>query len=101
MAKTAELKTSAVTNWLVDWLLALERSDLHESREGRQGRGEYGPTLRFPLRGGEKERGEVQDQCEGYKRELAPTSVTRLRSIAAIAESTEPNVTGTSNRAVT
>ena len=34
MPKTAALKTSAVTNWLVDWLLAAERSDLGETHEG-------------------------------------------------------------------
>jgi hypothetical protein len=40
MAKTAELKTSAVTNWLVDWLLALERLDLRETRKRETRKGE-------------------------------------------------------------
>jgi hypothetical protein len=51
------------------------------------------------LVGGEEESSAAQHQHEGYKRERDPTSVAR--SSAAVAESTEKNVTGTSNRAVT
>lgn len=52
MPKTAELKTSAVTNWLVDWLLALETLDLGETREETNKR-EMRTYIGMSLEGGE------------------------------------------------
>lgn len=59
MAKTAELKTSADTNWLVDWLLALVRSDLREMGKGETRKRGARTYIVVSLEGGGKERGET------------------------------------------
>ena len=82
MAKAAELKTSAVTNWLVDWLLASESSDLQEMREG--GTGEEGDVgLHWDVPSGRRRKGVVGPAPTGeYKREQpqlpTPRSLRRL-----------------------
>ena len=59
IAKAAELKTSAVTNWLVDWLFAPSISDLRVVSGERKGRGRRGLALERPLWEGKEESGET------------------------------------------
>jgi len=94
MANAAELKTSAVTNWLVDWLLASESSDLQETREGETGK-EGDVDLHWEVPSGRRRKGVVGPALTGgYKREQAPSRNPSI--LAAIAVSTERNVTGPS-----
>lgn len=73
MAKAAELKTSAVTNWLVDWLLALESSDLRETREGETGKRGTRTYIGMSYVGGEEGVWLGPTPTGGYKREQDPS----------------------------
>lgn len=103
MPKTAELKTSAVTNWLVDWLLALETLDLGETREETNKR-EMRTYIGMSLKRGEKEesRGETEHQREGYKGRRDPTSVAKWTILCGDCRNTPVKTSPViSNRAVT
>lgn len=63
MAKAAELKTSAVTNWLVDWLFASSRSDLRVVSEGEKGKRETRTCIGISLVEGEEESGEASTKA--------------------------------------
>jgi hypothetical protein len=59
MAKAAELKTSAVTNWLVDWLFASPSSDLRVMSGGETEEGVVDLHWDVPCGGGEEGSGET------------------------------------------
>jgi len=72
MANAAELKTSAVTNWLANWLLVSESSDLQETHERKTGE-EGDVDLHWEVPSGRRRKGVVGPALtERYEREQAP-----------------------------